>query len=93
MVLEQNMNILCQIYYILIYYILEINIEKDYTPVQGGSPFIKGLFNLRGEIVTLLNMEKYLGFEEDKQSDSDAVIILKVDKEINETPGVVRRYG
>lgn len=56
----------------------EINRHVEFTPVPGSKPFVKGLFNMRGQVVTLFDLGKILGYQVDKrETGRNACVILK----------------
>lgn len=59
----------------------EINNQMRYTPVPDSVNFIKGLFNLRGQIITIFDLAKRLGREDTVIADKTRNLILKTDVE------------
>jgi purine-binding chemotaxis protein CheW len=57
--------------------IKEINRNAEYTSVPDAKPYIIGLFNMRGQIVTLFDLGKILGLPESDKSAGSACVILK----------------
>jgi len=57
--------------------IKEINRNIEYTPVPDSSAHIIGLFNMRGQVVTLFNLARLIGLEEDRKLERLTCIILK----------------
>lgn len=57
--------------------IKEINRNIEYTAVPDAKPYIVGLFNMRGQIVTLFNIAKLMGIKEDTELLRSTCIILK----------------
>lgn len=55
----------------------EINRQIEMTPVHNLPPYIRGLLNLRGQIITVLDTGIKLGLPERTVSDSSRIIILK----------------
>lgn len=55
----------------------EINRNVEFTPVPEASPNVAGLFNMRGQIVTLLDLTKILKGECCEEKGRTACIILK----------------
>ncbi len=55
----------------------EIDRNVDYTPIPDAKPYIVGLINLRGQIVTLLNLERLMGREYRNREQKVTCIILK----------------
>lgn len=63
----------------------EINKNLDITPVDPSPDFIAGLMNLRGQIVTLANLNQKFGFTHDLEEQEEresCCIVLKTDKEL-----------
>jgi len=57
--------------------IKEINRDIEYTVVPDAKPYIVGLFNMRGQIVTLFNIATLMGIKEDAGLLKNTCIILK----------------
>ncbi len=55
----------------------EIDRNIDYTPVPDAAPHIVGLLNMRGQIVTLINLARLMGYENHAPQERPACIILK----------------
>lgn len=55
----------------------EINRSVEYTSVPDSKPYIVGLFNMRGQIVTLFDLAKLMNYEAEERLNSAACIILK----------------
>jgi purine-binding chemotaxis protein CheW len=55
----------------------EINRNVEYTPVPDSPPNIVGLFNMRGQIVTLFNLAGLMNYGRNETTQSKACIILK----------------
>ena len=55
----------------------EINRNVEYTPVPNSKPHIVGLFNMRGQIVTLFDLARLMNYEVDATTKSSVCIILK----------------
>ena len=58
-------------------FVKEINRNVEYTEVPLAPEKIVGLFNMRGQVVTLLNLAYYLGYEKTNDSPRNTCIILK----------------
>lgn len=56
-------------------------IEKmmNITKVPNAPPYIKGLANLRGTIISIIDLKKYLNIE--KVSEEENIIIIEIDEE------------
>lgn len=59
----------------------EINNQIRYTPVPDSADFIKGLFNLRGQIITIFDLAKRLSREDTVIGEKTRNLILKTDQE------------
>ena len=57
--------------------IKEINRNVEYTPVPDAKSHIAGLFNMRGQVVTLFNLGKLMGYEDGGNRKRSTCIILK----------------
>ncbi|MCX7712003.1 MAG: chemotaxis protein CheW [Clostridia bacterium] len=55
----------------------EINRNVEYTPIPGAKPYIIGLFNMRGQVVTLFDLGILMGYGNESRQDSSSCIILK----------------
>jgi len=55
----------------------EINRNVEYTPVPDAKPYIVGLFNMRGQVVTLFNIAELMGLQEGEELSRNTCIILK----------------
>lgn len=60
----------------------EINPQMDVTPVPLAPPFVRGLINLRGQIVTVLDLGIRLGLSARTITESSHVVILKTNDEL-----------
>jgi len=71
-----------QLFGIEVLYVREINKQIDLTPVQHAPQFIRGLVNLRGQIVTVMDLIRRLTPNKIKLTDKTCNLILKTDAEI-----------
>lgn len=55
----------------------EINRNVEFTPVPGARTCVLGLFNMRGQIVTIFDLSQMIGMVEDLSKLSSTCIILK----------------
>jgi purine-binding chemotaxis protein CheW len=63
--------------------IREINRSLDITPVDGAPRFIRGLLNLRGQIVTVIDVRRRMGLPgEAENSDGCRCVVLKTTEEL-----------
>lgn len=72
--------------------IKEFNRNVEYTPVPGAYPHILGLFNMRGQVVTLYNLEMLLGLE-DTGENKMICVILKVPRDPDQVGFFVNQPG
>jgi len=57
--------------------VMEMNRHADYTPVPDAPVHIAGLWNMRGQVVTLFDLARLLGHEPEGACKRTACIILK----------------
>ena len=60
----------------------EVNQNVDITPVDGASDYVRGLLNLRGLIITVLDLGVRLGLEKRVVTDDTRTIVLKTSAEL-----------
>ena len=58
----------------------EIKNLTDITRVPFASDFIKGVINLRGSVLPVIDLKKRLGLQETPYTDSTRIIIMKIDE-------------
>jgi len=61
-------------------YIREIHPLRELTPVPCTPPFVRGIINVRGEIVSVIDMKKFFDLPEKGLTDLNKVIIVHDDK-------------
>jgi purine-binding chemotaxis protein CheW len=71
----------------------EITRNIDYTPLLNGKKYIKGLMNLRGNIVTIFDLEIILGKKIDKEVTNLQCIVLKTDDNDDKLGFLVDKTG
>lgn len=71
------------LYGIEIQYLREIIKYVDYSPVPHSPDYIKGLINLRGQIVTLIDLKKRLHNTFSEAAECTSNIILRTDQELS----------
>lgn len=59
-------------------HVQEINRQLELTPVPGAPSEIRGVINLRGDVVTVLNLHHLLGFAELKRTRASRNLILNI---------------
>ena len=57
-------------------YVREVYPLKDFTPVPGVPPFVFGLINVRGQIISVIDIRKFFEMPEKGLSDLNRVIII-----------------
>ena len=69
-----------QYYGIDIMMVKEILCEKKFTPIPNALDFVRGVFNLRGEIIPIIELAKlfHLNVDYEVPEEGESVIILKV---------------
>lgn len=72
-----------QMFGIDILYVREINRNLDLTEVQQAPTFVEGLINLRGQIVTVINLNKRLNRQEAYDHNQAYNVILKTEQELS----------
>lgn len=55
----------------------EINSKVQYTPVFDAPPQVTGLLNMRGQVVTLINLARLMGYDWEDTTGNATCIILK----------------
>lgn len=61
--------------------ISEITTAGKITPVYGSTPDIAGIINLRGQIVTIIDLAKKFGFQTEAKKEEPIIIIIHFDEE------------
>lgn len=56
--------------------IQEMNKQMEMTRVPGAPPYVLGIMNLRGRIVTIIDLGKKLGLGESKKTEQSRIIIV-----------------
>lgn len=60
-------------------YVTEIIEVQDITPVPNSLPYLKGITNLRGTIVPVIDMRLRFGYEEIEYTNRTCIIVLSMD--------------
>lgn len=63
-----------------ILHVQEIKGLTDITRVPFASDFIKGVINLRGSVLPVIDLKKRLGLQETEYTDNTRIVIVKVDE-------------
>lgn len=72
-----------QLFAIDILFVREINRYLELTPVPLAPEYVKGLVNLRGQIVTVLDLKKRLGIKNHDNVKNSHNIVLKTEAELS----------
>jgi purine-binding chemotaxis protein CheW len=75
-----NFTLALQRYAIETRYIAEVVRLADFTPVPGSPEFFRGVLNLRGEILDLIDLRAFLGIVKPGLADLSRVIVLGVER-------------
>ncbi|WP_291322523.1 chemotaxis protein CheW [Desulfonatronospira sp.] len=59
----------------------EINKQLDFTVVPHAPDYVLGIMNLRGKIVTIIDLSKKLGFSYSRMTDNTRIIIVESKEE------------
>jgi purine-binding chemotaxis protein CheW len=60
-------------------FVREVYALRDYTPLPGTPPFVLGLINVRGQIVSVIDIKKFFDMPDKGISDLNNVIIIHDD--------------
>lgn len=58
-------------------HIREVISLKELTPIPGAPPFVLGVINLRGQIISVINLKKFFDLPDTEATSSNRVIILE----------------
>ncbi|MBI3995192.1 MAG: purine-binding chemotaxis protein CheW [Nitrospirae bacterium] len=61
-------------------FVREVHPLKDLTPLPGAPPFVLGIINVRGRILSVIDIKKFFDLPEKGLSDLNKVIVLHSDK-------------
>ena len=70
-----------QLFGLDIHFVREINRHLDLSPVPHAPQYIRGLINLRGQIVTVMDLKRRLGFESSGLTEQTHNLIIKTNAE------------
>ena len=62
--------------------VVEVNRDLLWTPIPGGPAYVRGAANLRGHIVTVLDMRRIMGYGERPENLANTVIIAYMRDEL-----------
>ena len=71
-----------QLFGVEVLLVREINQQMDITPVQQAPEHIRGLINLRGQIITVFDLGVRLGLDPREISGTSHSVILKTEEEL-----------
>lgn len=66
-------------YGVEIRFVTEIIEVQDITPIPNTRPYVKGITNLRGTIIPVIDMRLRFGFDEIKYTSRTCIIVLSMD--------------
>lgn len=73
--------------------IIEIGRVPEITPVPNMPEWLPGLINLRGEILSMIDMRDYLGIKDSNVSDDNRLIVVKTQEDDVTTSLIVDRVS
>lgn len=62
------------------HYVSEVYPLKDYTPIPCAPPFVLGLLNIRGRIISVIDIRKFFDMPGNGVSELSSVLIIRDDK-------------
>lgn len=69
-------------------YVREVLNYEPITTVPKALPYLKGVMNIRGSVVTVVDLRQMFGFEIKKAIDKCSIIVMEIEQE-NEQPLVI----
>jgi len=61
-------------------FVREVHPLKDFTPLPGVPPFVLGIINVRGQILSIVDLKKFFNLPEKGLGEFNKVIILRNDR-------------
>jgi purine-binding chemotaxis protein CheW len=61
-------------------FVREVYPLRDFTPLPGAPPFVVGIVNVRGQIISVVDLKKFFNLPEKGLGDLNKVIILRDDR-------------
>jgi purine-binding chemotaxis protein CheW len=58
-------------------HVVEVHPLRDLTPLPGTPPFIRGIVNLRGRILPVIDLKKFFGLPEQGVTDLHRIIVVR----------------
>ena len=71
--------LMSQIYAFETIYISEVHLIKKITPIPGTPPFVAGVINIRGRIISAINLKTLLQMGDRGLTDQNRLIVLSMD--------------
>lgn len=71
-----------ELFGVYIYIVQEIVRVPEVTPVPEMPPYVEGVINLRGKIVSIVDLSKRLRIDRGARARSNRILIIEVDKKI-----------
>ena len=59
---------------------IEKQLQYSMTRIPRAPEFVKGVINLRGEIITIISLKEKFGLEESEATEESRIIIVKIDE-------------
>ena len=73
-------SLAAETYAIELAYVREVYPMKDYTPVPCTPPFVVGIVNVRGQILSVVDLKKFLGLPHRGIGELNKIIIIRDDR-------------
>lgn len=61
-------------------FVREVYPLKDFTPIPGTPPFVLGIVNIRGQILSVIDLKKFFTLPDKGLGELNKVIIIRVDR-------------
>lgn len=71
----------------------EINPNNSFTPVDLAPEYIRGLMNLRGQIITIIDPAVRLGMQQRKITPTSCCLVLKTTREVEDREDATKLLG
>jgi purine-binding chemotaxis protein CheW len=60
-------------------YVREVTPMNDLTPLPGSPPFVMGIVNIRGQVVSVIDIRRFFDLPQRGVADQDRIIVLQYD--------------
>lgn len=70
-------NLTPEFYAIEEFFVSEVILLKELTPIPGVPPFVAGITNIRGKIISVVNLKIFLGITSKGITDLNRIIVLR----------------